>query len=439
LTRPARRPYNSGVIVAAAAPAFIAFLAQAAAPPTPGPAPTSSALTGGPSAANIFYLTLLFIFLTAIITTVVTKWARDKCLKYFHGFHVTLERTRGQTTWGQVRVFATGVEIIYDHPFVDPRGRRKTSYMLYGPDFDQQLLGLFRYHHELDDRQKILRDEQIDATFNPGPLRRMWRSVRNFVNTLRDAFNAAIGAVVSQYQRANPTSAVMATQGTQVTQIGQTLLGKFAGNAYEPVLEQYIGRPVIVDVVDPLNPNNAIVEYTGYLVDYTAQFLAVFNVEHTSGEVVTVLLPDVEEGPPLPPLPNPPPPGVPMPPLPPPEKVEHKLEVRIDGLRMKVQNTRHDPVIVQRLERDGFEPVEFGNVIPPMATFDLPARDARGGRLIVELVRMLDVVAPRKFATIRHAGELVERRGFVDELHLRQLPLVPKVLGKLRNGSGGGK
>jgi hypothetical protein len=130
---------------------------------------------------------------------------------------------------------------------------------------------------------------------------------------------------------------------------------------------------------------------------------------------------------------------VPLPPLPPPEKVEHELAIRLDGLRMKVQNTRHDPVIVQRLERDGFEPVEFGNVVPPMATFDLPARDARGGRLIVELVRMLDVVCPRKFATIRHAGELVERRGFVDELHLRQLPLVPKVFGKLRNGGSGGK
>jgi hypothetical protein len=94
---------------------------------------------------------------------------------------------------------------------------------------------------------------------------------------------------------------------------------------------------------------------------------------------------------------------------------------------------------VRRLERDGYEPVGFGNVIPPMATFDLPARDARSGRLIVDVVRMLDLVAPRKFATIRHGGELVERRGFVDELHLRQLPLVPKVFGKLRNGPGGVK
>jgi hypothetical protein len=49
--------------------------------------------------------------------------------------------------------------------------------------------------------------------------------VRNLINTLRDAFNAAIGAVVGQYQRMNPASAVLATQAGSVTQIGQTLLG----------------------------------------------------------------------------------------------------------------------------------------------------------------------------------------------------------------------
>ena len=66
---------------------------------------------------------------------------------------------------------------------------------------------------------------------------------------------------------------------------------------------------------------------------------------------------------------------------------------------------------------------------PPNGTLDLPARDARGGKLLCEIIRCLDVVAPRKYATVRHAGELTERRGLVDELHLNRLPLVPLVLG----------
>src|SRR5438045_4076209 len=87
-------------------------LAQNPPPPPPPPAPSA-----GPSAAAIFYFTILFIFLTAIVTAVVAKWARDKCLKLFHGFHVTLERNRGQTIWGQLKVFSSGVEVVYDHSF----------------------------------------------------------------------------------------------------------------------------------------------------------------------------------------------------------------------------------------------------------------------------------------------------------------------------------
>lgn len=396
---------------------MISILAQAPPPPTPAPS--------GPNAATVFYATLLFIFLTAIITAVVTKWARDKCLKFFNRYHITLERARGQTIWGQLKVFSSGIEVVYDNPYADHRGRKKTSFMIYQQEFDAQVLSLLRYHDELDEEAQKRRQKQVERTFNPGPFKRLWRGIRNFVNTLRDAFNAAIGAVVGQYQRMNPASAVLGTQGAQVTTIGQTLLGRFA-NAYEPLLEQYIGRPVILDVADPINPNNAIVEYTGYLADYTQQFIAIFNVDHTTGEEVTLTLPDVERGDALPPLPGPPPPGAPPPVLPAPLKVEHDLAIRVDGLRLKIQNTRHEPVVVRRLEREGFEPIEFGMVIPSMGTLDLPARDARGAQLALEIIRCLDVIAPRKFATVRHAGELVERRGFVDELHLAQLPLVPK-------------
>src|SRR5262245_36991398 len=90
----------------------------------------------GPSAAAIFYVTLLFIFLTAIITAVATKWARDKTLKLFDGFHVTLERARGQTIWGHFKVFSSGVEIMYDHSFIDARGRKKTSYLIYAQELE---------------------------------------------------------------------------------------------------------------------------------------------------------------------------------------------------------------------------------------------------------------------------------------------------------------
>jgi hypothetical protein len=382
--------------------------------------------SSGPSASAIFYFTLLFIFLTAIITTVATKWARDKCLKFFNRYHVTLERARGQTIWGRLKVFPTGIEIVYDHPYVDTRGRKKTSSLIYQQELDGQLLSLLRYHDELDEQTRKDRERQIRRSFNPGPFRRLWRAMRNFINTLRDAFNAAIGAMVGQYQKMNPTSSVLASQGGSVTTIGQTLIGKLA-NAYEPLLEQYIGQPVILDVADPINPNNATVEYTGYLADYTQQFVALFNVEHPTAENLHIKLPDVEYGDPLPPLPPAPPPGAPAPVLPAPVKIEQDIAVRVDGYRFKIQNLRHEPVVVRQLDREGFEPLDIGMVIPSRGMLDLPARDARSGTLWIEIIRCLDIVAPRKFAAIRHAGEMVAKKGLVDELNLKQLPLVPKI------------
>src|SRR5947209_1328464 len=204
--------------------------------------PLAQAQAGGaPGPAAVFYLTLLFIFVTAIVTTVLTKWTRDKCLKFFRGYHVTLERLRGQTIWGRLKVFSSGIEVVYDHPFVDSHGRKKTSFLIYAPEMDAQLLSLLRYHDELDEHSRAARLRQIRASFNPGPIHRMWRGVRNFVNTLRDAFNAAIGVAVGQYQRVNPANAIVSSQASSVTTIGQTLLGRFA-NAYEPLLEQYIGQ-----------------------------------------------------------------------------------------------------------------------------------------------------------------------------------------------------
>ena len=386
--------------------------------------PIPLAQASGPNAATLFYITLLIIFLTAIITTVVAKWSRDKCLKFFRGYRITMERYRGATLWGRLKVFSSGVEVVYDHPYIDPHGRRKTSYLFYQVELEQQVLSMFRYHAQLPPEQQKQRENQVHATFNPRLFRRMYRGLRNFVNTLRDAFNAAIGAAVSQYQRANP---ILSTQGATVTNLGQTLLGKFA-NAYEPLLEQYIGQPVILEVADPLNPNNAVQEYTGYLADYTQQFIAVFNVEHGEVETISLTLPDVEKGDALPPLPPPPAPGAPAPMLPIPLVKENGVEVRMDGARMKIQNARSELLAVVRLEKEGSEQA-LGMILPPMGILNLPARDARGGKLVCSVLRAVDIVAPRKFATVRHAGEPAERRGITDDLALEHLPLVSRLFG----------
>src|SRR5439155_21928767 len=103
------------------------------------------------------------------------------------------------------------------------------------------------------------------------------------------------------------------------------------------------------------NPNNAVQEYTGYLADYTQQFITVFNVDDGEGETNSAKLPDVEKGDPLPPLPPPPAPGAPAPMLPIALVKENGIEVRIDGARMKVENARSELLRVVRLEKEAVE------------------------------------------------------------------------------------
>lgn len=367
---------------------------------------------------NLFFYSLVFIFLAGIITTIVTKWAKDKCLKFFNRYHVTLERAQGQTSWGTLRVFSSGIEIVFDHPYVDLRGHKKTSYLFYQQDVDAQLLSIFRYHNELTDETQKQRAKQIHRTFNPGAIRRFFRKIRNIVNTLRDAFSAALGAVIGQYQKMNPATSVVSSQSGQVTQIGQTLLDKF-GNAYEPLLEQYIGQPVILEIADPRNPGGASNEFTGYLADYTQNYVAVFNAKHVA-EKLEFLLPDVEHEQGTPAVPG-------VPPIPPaPLKEENQIAVFLEGERFKIRNQGTDFLVVRQLNREGMEPLNLGVTIPPHGVLDLPTRDAHGAKMLLDRVQCLDIVAPRKFAIVRHAGKLLPRPTLVDDLALGNLNISRK-------------
>ena len=81
------------------------------------------------------------------------------------------------------------MEVVYDHAVPDHRGRKKTSFLIYQQEAEQQVLSIFRYAAELSDEARGDRDRQIQRTFNPGPMRRLMRRIRNLINTLRDAFS----------------------------------------------------------------------------------------------------------------------------------------------------------------------------------------------------------------------------------------------------------
>lgn len=251
-----------------------AFLAQGAPPAAP---PASAPAVG--TFDTIFWLTVLLIFLTAIVSAVVRLRLRDKCLRLFDDYHVTYLTTTGQTLWGDLDVFSLGLELRFDAPYTTRRGLVKNSALIYQPEL-ANCRAICRVVSGLTAAERDTRRAQIERGFNPNRFRRGWRWTYNLFNTIRDAFSKSFSALIGQIAKANPSSLVLNSQRGNVDQLGQTLISAVP-NAYEPMLEKHIGRPVIMELANPADPAKRPLEFPGYLAEYSDRFVSVFNVEHT--------------------------------------------------------------------------------------------------------------------------------------------------------------
>ncbi|BAM02295.1 hypothetical protein PSMK_01360 [Phycisphaera mikurensis NBRC 102666] len=342
-------------------------------------------------------LTILVIFGGAILSAVLTQWRRDKCLKLLRGDHATVVRLDGGVLWGDLIVYPKALELTFDAPFVTTRGLVKSGVML--PEADVAGVHLVaRSAAGLTPAEQRHRESQIRRTFRPGLLRRWLRTGRNLLNTLRDAFGKALSAILSAVTR-NPRAAALADQKAGVEGIGQQLIGA-AGNAYDPLLEAHVGRPVVVKLRCPglSKPEAPVaVDVPGYLVDYSDAWIAVFNVDHTPLEALTL---EATAGQPA--------------------DADPRVSVtKSPAGRLGVRNPGPAFVLVRSVDGEG-DPAGAGGdaadldaVVPPGATLWLGVDPAGSTRVRLELTERLDLVIPRGQVVVRHAGDRVEdpRRG----------------------------
>lgn len=228
---------------------------------------------------NALGLTIVLIFVTAIVVALINAWRRDKCLKLLHDYHVTYLTMAGTPTWGDLVVYSRGIELRFDAPYITRDGTTKSSSLIYDDDL-ANCLAFCRVRSALTRNEHRARARQVTRSFKPGIVRRTTRLARNIANTLRDAIAKSITAILGQLAKARPG---MAGGQGEMEQLGKTVLGTVE-NAYEPMLEKHIGRPVVLQLANPAAPDRPPVELPGYLVDYTDKYVAVFNVEHTVDE-----------------------------------------------------------------------------------------------------------------------------------------------------------
>jgi hypothetical protein len=322
---------------------------------------------------------------------------RDACLKALEGFFVTMEWPDGRQAWGELGVFHNAVELIYPTPHVTG-SHTETSFILYKPQF-VELYALKRFHDELGEKNQVRREKDIRKSYNPNLFRRTRRRIRNFFNLTRDAFGQALGLFIGQAKKTS-ASALLQTQDARIASTAQQILGSGAA-AYEPILEKYIGRKVVLEVAH----DGKTQEYCGILKEYTGEFLFILDMmwEHEFAF-------DLAEPEQL--------------------KINHHLDFDVSEsidagaatISVSVHNRGAHSVELGRVQGADFRKdwdhllppgesasVEIPNV--PVAALDGADGDAppqsplSGAALHIRTRRNMDLVVPRSRGVIRHAAE----------------------------------
>jgi hypothetical protein len=330
--------------------------------------------------SNIFWLTILVIFVLGIVAAFLRLRQKDKCLKLLEDYHVTYLAGGRTPIWGDLCVAGGGLELVYDAPFVTSRGLAKSTSLIF-PDELNGCVAVCRTVHGLTEKEQRSRRRQIRRSFRPGLFRRVARWLRNVINTLRDAFVKTLGMLAGQVTKARPVGAAVGSQKGQVDQLGAELIG-VVGNAYEKLLERHIGRPVVLVLNHPAGGDHPPTELPGYLVDYTDRFVAVFNVDHEPVETfeLPVAEPVQREGVKV-------------------ERAGNKVTLACEG---------EDALIVRSMSC-GATTTDLAVTVLPGTSLRLTVPPGESVVLSLERTRRIDIVCPRATARVRHGSDGVAR------------------------------
>jgi hypothetical protein len=221
-------------------------------------------------------ITILIIFVTTVIATILQRRAKDPCLKKFHGHVVYVQLKSGRWVWGRLHVYAKSLELEYETPSQDVKGHVELSYLL----FEEQLplIHIVLRASPKKGTKAFLRYElDLRKLISPSMWFNFRRGCRNVWNTLRDAFAQSVGVLVGQLKSRYPT-ATLATADQKITSTGQMLV-TFGNNAYEPILEKYLGKAVVAEMLN----KEEWIEQVGVLQEYSDRYILLRDVDlHSS-------------------------------------------------------------------------------------------------------------------------------------------------------------
>jgi small nuclear ribonucleoprotein (snRNP)-like protein len=232
-----------------------------------------------------FWLPMLLLFVAATITAIATRRKRDRCLKYFNREPVMVLMESGKWLWGRFNAYPKAMELVFENPEADESGYKKASYVLYTPEVDG-IKKIIQPPPQAGTPEHEKWQKEIRRIANPSILRRFRRWIWNVFNTLRDAVSQSMGMIIGSMKKSTPVGKV-AGADKRAGEIGNTLLGTVP-NAYEPVLEKYLSKQVIVEILE----DGKVVEFAGLLQEYSGKYLLLRNVAYQPDITLDSPLPD---------------------------------------------------------------------------------------------------------------------------------------------------
>ena len=217
-----------------------------------------------------FWIPVLVIFLSAVLGAIVKMRSRDVCLKVFDGCDVFLKMKDGRWLSGQISVYSNSLEIRYRKPPLVGQSFQKISHVLYEENL-QQVEKILRLSPRRSTPDYRAWKKELDRLQNPSPFRLFRRRVRNVFNILRDAFSQAIPVVFGAVKKRSWLGRVPVGDD-KVGEMGRTIF-MVVPNAYEPILERYLGRQVVVERLEDKGD-----EQVGVLQEYTGKYVLGRNV-----------------------------------------------------------------------------------------------------------------------------------------------------------------
>lgn len=218
---------------------------------------------------NVLLVSILLIFLTALISNVMKQRKRDRVLKDMQDFHITMQFEDDKRVWGKMHVYSNGLELLFSDAHRNEAGELTTSYIMHQTDLDNVWV-FYRFHNELSAENQERRKEEVDNTIHPGIFSKTKRVLRNLLNAFNDAINEAFGVFINRLKGSG--SMLAQSQDQYLKKVSSSALG-LVGNVYNPILERYINKRVVV----VLKAENKEAVFSGFLKEYSPAWISLLD------------------------------------------------------------------------------------------------------------------------------------------------------------------